>query len=139
MSFYIVIKFYSVCIHVDNLLVNLSSRQIKFIIYFSMVLLYLLCTANVHDIVLLIIMKGNKTIVDSSCNHNNMHHLPVVDMHYYCSHICIGVIWLILCICITVYSETSEQRTRWGQYKFTCVVPCREVVLFSEVQIVLLL
>ena len=26
-----------------------------------------------------------------------------------------------------------------GQYKFTCFVPCREVVLFSEVQILLLL
>ena len=22
-----------------------------------------------------------------------------------------------------IYSETSEQRTRWGQYKFTCFVP----------------
>ena len=37
-----------------------------------------------------------------------------------------------------IYSETSEQRTRWGQYKLTCFVPCRKVVLFSEVQIVLL-
>ena len=36
-----------------------------------------------------------------------------------------------------IYSKTSEQRTHWGQ--MTCFVPCREVVLFSEVQIVLLL
>ena len=33
-----------------------------------------------------------------------------------------------------IYSGTSEQRTRWGQYKFSCCVLCREVVLFSEVQ-----
>ena len=33
-----------------------------------------------------------------------------------------------------IYSEISDQRTLWGQYKFTCFVPCREVV-----QIVLLL
>ena len=34
---------------------------------------------------------------------------------------------------LVVYSGTSEQGTHWGQYKFTCFVLCREVVLFSEV------
>ena len=33
----------------------------------------------------------------------------------------------------SVYSGTTEQWTHWGQYKFTCFVLCREVVLFSEV------
>jgi len=47
-----------------------------------------------------------------------------------------------LCACTiceyqTVYSRTSEQRTLWEQYKFSCCVLCREVVLFSEVQNVL--
>ena len=37
------------------------------------------------------------------------------------------------------YSETSDEAHIGGQYKFTCFVPCREVILFSEVQIVLLL
>ena len=30
------------------------------------------------------------------------------------------------------YSGTSEQGTHWGQYKLTCFVLCREVVLFSD-------
>jgi len=34
-------------------------------------------------------------------------------------------------------SKTTEQRTCWGQHKFSCCVLCREVVLFSEVQNVL--
>ena len=29
-----------------------------------------------------------------------------------------------------IYSGTSKQGTCWGQYKSTCFVPCREVVLF---------
>lgn len=33
------------------------------------------------------------------------------------------------------YSKTSEQRKHWGKYKFSCCVCCREVVLFSEVQL----
>ena len=33
------------------------------------------------------------------------------------------------------YSKTSEQRTHWGKYKFSCCAHCREVVLFSEVQL----
>ena len=37
----------------------------------------------------------------------------------------------------TLYSQTSEQRTLWEQYKFSCCVLCREVVLFSEAQNVL--
>ena len=36
-----------------------------------------------------------------------------------------------------VYSQTSEQRTLWEQYKFKSFVLCREVVLFSEVQNIL--
>ena len=32
-----------------------------------------------------------------------------------------------------MYSGTSKQRTRWEQYKFSCFVLCREVVLFLEV------
>ena len=35
------------------------------------------------------------------------------------------------------YSQTSEQRTLWEQYKFKLFVLCREVVLFSEVKNVL--
>ena len=31
------------------------------------------------------------------------------------------------------YSQTSKQRTLWEPYKFSCFVPYREVVLFSEV------
>ena len=38
--------------------------------------------------------------------------------------------WIWHCF---LYSGTSEQGTRWGQYKFTCFVLFREVVLFSEV------
>ena len=32
------------------------------------------------------------------------------------------------------YSETSEQRTLWDQYKFKCISPCIEVVLFKRFQ-----
>ena len=32
-----------------------------------------------------------------------------------------------------IYSGTSEQRTLWGQYKFSCFVPYREVDLSLEV------
>ena len=32
------------------------------------------------------------------------------------------------------YSETSEQRTLWDQYKFKWFVPCIEVVLFKRFQ-----
>ena len=32
------------------------------------------------------------------------------------------------------YSGTSEQRTRWDQYKFKWFVPCIEVVLFKRFQ-----
>ena len=35
----------------------------------------------------------------------------------------------------TVYSETSQQRTHWGQYKFMLCPLYTEVVLFLEVQI----
>ena len=44
------------------------------------------------------------------------------------------------CTCISVmcdYSGTSTQGTNWEQYKFTCFVLCRDVVLFSEVANVL--
>ena len=32
------------------------------------------------------------------------------------------------------YSETSEQRTLWDQYKFKWILPCIEVVLFKRFQ-----
>ena len=32
------------------------------------------------------------------------------------------------------YSETSEERTIWDQYKFQQFVPCLEVVLFKRFQ-----
>ena len=34
----------------------------------------------------------------------------------------------------SVYSGTSEQRTRWDLYKFKWFVPCIEVVLFKRFQ-----
>ena len=33
----------------------------------------------------------------------------------------------------SVYSRASEQGTLWDQYKFSWIVTCREVILFSEV------
>jgi len=35
------------------------------------------------------------------------------------------------------YTKTSKQRTHWEQDEFSGCVPCREVVLFSEVQNIL--
>ena len=35
----------------------------------------------------------------------------------------------------SMYSETSEQRTLWDQYKFKWLVPCIEVVLFKRFQL----
>ena len=34
----------------------------------------------------------------------------------------------------SLYTETSEQRTLWDQYKFKWFVPCIEVVLFKRFQ-----
>ena len=35
---------------------------------------------------------------------------------------------------LTQYSDTSEQRTLWDQYKFKWTFPCIEVVIFKRTQ-----
>ena len=48
-------------------------------------------------------------------------------LQYACSIEWVSLVWA------TGYSGTSEQRTLWGQYKFSCFVLYRDVVLSSEV------